>query len=452
MILATPEVGARTRRRIAWRLLPFVFVLYLVAYLDRANMSFAALKMNLDLGFSDRVYGLGVAMFFTGYVLFEVPGAIIAERWSARKWTARIMISWGLVTVLSGFVHSPRQFYAARCFLGMAEASFYPAMIVYLTHWIRLSERGRAVAILYAAIPSSAVIGSPLAAWLLGIGWRGIAGWRWLFILEGIPAIFLGVVTLFYLTDWPREATWLTTDEKEWITRELEIEKLAKHETSHYTIWNAFRDRRVLMLLLPCLLANTSSVSVSFWLPTFIKRLSGLPSSRAAVFVLLPAIAGLFGLLINGWHSDKTSERRWHTAIPLACAGACYLLLIPASAHFALAMTVFAMAGSFMFAFYPTFWAMPTMILSESAAAASFGLINSVGHAGDIVGPYIIGDLSTRTGSFLPGFVFIACCYLLAAFFVLRLNIGSPGREAGLPLPHPSAPANIGRGAQDADC
>jgi MFS transporter, ACS family, tartrate transporter len=201
LIPAIPDVGVRTRRRIGWRLLPFVFLLYLVAYVDRANMSFAALKMNLDLGFSDRVYGLGVAMFFVGYVLFEVPGAIIAERWSARKWTARIMISWGLVTILSALVESPGQFYAARFFLGMAEASFFPTMIVYLTHWIRLSERGRAVAILYAAIPSSAVIGSPLAAWLLGIGWRGMAGWRWLFILEGAPAIVLGIITLFYLTD-----------------------------------------------------------------------------------------------------------------------------------------------------------------------------------------------------------------------------------------------------------
>jgi MFS transporter, ACS family, tartrate transporter len=173
-------------------------------------------------------------------------------------------------------------------------------------------------------------------------------------------------------------------------------------------------------------------------LPSFIKRLSGLPGSKVALLALLPAIAGLFGLLINSWHSDKTGERRWHTAIPLACAGVSYLVLIPASAYFPLAMTLFALGGSFMFAFYPAFWSMPTMILSESAAAAAFGLINSVGHAGDIVGPYIIGDLSTRTGSFVPGFAFIACCYLLAAFFVLRLKLGSPAREGAMPAPHSS--------------
>src|SRR6201993_4250071 len=237
ILAAFSDVGHRARRRIAYRLLPFVFLLYIVNYIDRVNVSFANLRMSADLGFSDRVYGLGVAMFFVGYVLFEVPGAIIVERWSARKWIARIMITWGLATILSGLVHTSRQFYAARFFLGMAEASFFPGMIVYLTHWIRLSERGRAVAILYSAIPSSAVIGAPLAGWLLGISWRGMAGWRWLFILEGVPAIMLGVVTLFYLTDRPKEAKWLAPDEREWITRELELEKEAKKETAHYTIW-----------------------------------------------------------------------------------------------------------------------------------------------------------------------------------------------------------------------
>jgi MFS transporter, ACS family, tartrate transporter len=186
---SSAEIALSARRHIALRLLPFVFLLYVVAYLDRANVSFAALRMNLDLGFTDRVYGLGVAMFYIGYVLFEIPGAIIVERWSARKWTARIMISWGIATIFSGFVHTAAQFYVARFFLGLAEASFFPGMIVYLTHWFRLADRGRAIATLYAAIPASALIGSPIAAWLLGIGWRGLAGWRWLFIFEGVPAI-----------------------------------------------------------------------------------------------------------------------------------------------------------------------------------------------------------------------------------------------------------------------
>src|SRR5580692_5600465 len=212
------DVDMRARRRIAWRLLPFVFLLYVIAQLDRNNVAFANLRMSVDLGFSDRVYGLGVAMFFLGYVLFEVPGAIIVERWSARKWTARILISWGLMTMLSGLVHTAGQFYMVRFFLGLAEASFFPGMIVYLTHWFRQSDRGRAIAILYAALPVSSIFGAPLAGWLLGIAWRGWAGWRWLFVLEGVPAILMGLVTLFYLTDWPREAQWLSPDEREWIS------------------------------------------------------------------------------------------------------------------------------------------------------------------------------------------------------------------------------------------
>lgn len=420
------NVGVRARRRIAWRLLPFVFVLYVVAYLDRANVSFAILKMNIDLGFSDRVYGMGVAMFYLGYVLFEVPGAIIVERWSARKWTARIMISWGLATILSGLVHTAGQFYVARFFLGLAEASFFPGMIVYLTHWFRQSDRGRAIAILYAAVPVSAVIGSPLAGWLLGIGWRGLAGWRWIFFLEGIPAIALGFVTLSYLTDWPRQARWLASDEREWISGELEAEKQAKKEIRNYTIWEAIRDQRTLLLMVPYLLASTGLACILFWLPTFIKRLSGLPNSRVALLVMLPAIAGLFGLILNGWHSDKTGERRWHTVIPLAWVGSAYLLLIPARASFPVALALFVMGGVSMYAYFPSFWAMPTMILSESAAAATFGLINAVGHCGGFFGPYIIGDLSVRTHSFLPGFAFIGSCYLLAALLLIRLKIRNP--------------------------
>ena len=428
-MLLNTEIALSARRHIALRLLPFVFLLYVVAYLDRANVSFAALRMNLDLGFTDRVYGLGVAMFYLGYVLFEIPGAIIVERWSARKWTARIMISWGIATIFSGFVHTAAEFYVARFFLGLAEASFFPGMIVYLTHWFRLADRGRAIATLYAAIPASALIGSPIAAWLLGIGWRGLSGWRWLFIFEGLPAILAGLVTLSYLTDYPSQARWLSLAEREWISTELQSEKQAKKETQAFTIWQAFRDRRILMLLLPYFLANTSNASVVFWLPTFIKRLSGLPSVKVALLVLLPSVAGLLGLFINGWHSDKTGERRWHTAAPLACVGVAYLLVITVSGNFPLAMALFTLAGAFVFAYYPAFWAMPTMILSESAAAATFGLINAVGHCGGFFGPYIIGDLNTRTRSLRPGFAFIAACYLLAALFIARLKVRNPALE-----------------------
>src|SRR5512142_1117741 len=230
------EVGPRASRRVAARLLPFVFLIYIVNYIDRVNVSFANLRMSADLGFSDRVYGLGVAMFYITYVLFEIPGAIIVERWSARKWIARIMISWGIITVLTGFIRSAGQFYAARFLLGAAESSFFPGMIVYLTHWFCARDRSRAIACLYAALPGAALVGSPIAGWLLGVNWPLLTGWRWLFIFEGIPAIVLGIVTIFYMTDRPEQAGWLPPDEQQWLIAELRTELEAKKKTRSYTI------------------------------------------------------------------------------------------------------------------------------------------------------------------------------------------------------------------------
>src|SRR6201984_2897250 len=210
-------IAQRARRRIAWRLLPFLFLLYVICYVDRANVAFANLRMSSDLGFSDSVYGLGVGMFFIEYVLFEIPGAIIVERWSARKWLARIMITWGIATVLTAFVRTGGQFYAARFFVGVAEASFFPGIIVYLTHWFRQADRAKAIAAFYSAVPSAAVAGSLLATWLLRVQWQGLNGWRWIFVMEGIGPIILGIITLFFLTDRPEHARWLPEDERNWI-------------------------------------------------------------------------------------------------------------------------------------------------------------------------------------------------------------------------------------------
>jgi ACS family tartrate transporter-like MFS transporter len=308
------DVGQRAWRRVAWRLLPFAFLIYIVNYLDRVNVSFANLRMSADLGFSDRVYGLGVGMFYVSYVLFEIPGALIVERWSASKWIARIMISWGLTTMLTGFVQTAGQFYAARFLLGLAEASFFPGMIVYLTHWFRLRERSRAIACMYAAVPTASLVGSPIAGWLLGVHWWSLAGWRWLFILEGIPAIALGIVTLFYLTDWPSEARWLPEDERDWLVGELEAEQQAKRKIRDHTIGEAFGDRRVLVLIAAWFLALSGSLGTIYWIPMFVKRLSGASDRAVTSLLVIPAIIGIAGILVNGWHSDRTGERRVHAA------------------------------------------------------------------------------------------------------------------------------------------
>jgi len=420
------EVGQRARLRVAYRLLPFVFLIYIVNYIDRVNVSFANLRMSADLGFSDRVYGLGVGVFYATYVLFEIPGAIIVERWSARKWIARIMISWGFITILTGFVHSAGQFYAARFFLGVAESSFFPGMIVYLTHWFRLRDRSRAIACLYAAVPTSTLIGSPIAGWVLGVHWWQLAGWRWLFILEGTPAILLGIITVFYLTDWPSQARWLRQAERDWLVGELQTELQAKKRFRDFTIMQAFCDRRILLLTAAWFLALTGALGSIYWIPTFVKRLSGSSDRAVTSLLLVPALIGIAGILINGWHSDKKAERRWHAAVPLIAAGLTFGLLIPARHDFPLAISFLLLGSGLFYAFYPVFWSIPTTMLCESAAAATFGLINSIGQLGGFAGPYVIGFLNDRTHSLTASFGFIALVYVAAGGLILSLRIRDP--------------------------
>jgi len=420
------EVGLRTRRRVAFRLLPFVFLIYLVNYIDRVNVSFANLRMSADLGFSDRVYGLGVGVFYFAYVLFEIPGAIIVERWSARKWIARIMISWGIVTILTGFVHSATQFYAARFFLGLAEASFFPGMIVYLTHWFGARDRCRAIACFYAAIPAGLLIGSPLAGWLLGVHWWSLTGWRWLFFLEGIPAILLGIVTIFYLTDRPSQAHWLHASEREWLAAQLQSELHAKKTIRDYTVAQALCDRRVLLLSVASLLAMSGALGSVYWIPTFLKRMSGLSDQTVTLLLVVPALIGIAGMLANAWHSDNKAERRLHTVLPLLVAGLMYCLVIRTGRDPRLAISFLLFGAGALYAFLPTFWAIPTMILCESAAAATLGLINSIGQLGGFVGPYLIGVLNDRTHSLTASFTFIASLYFAAASLILCLRIRDP--------------------------
>jgi len=420
------DVARRARRRIAARLLPFVFLIYIVNYIDRVNVSFANLRISAELGFSDEVYGWGVGVFYLTYVLFEIPGAIIVERWSARKWIARIMISWGIVTALTGFIHTSGQFYIARFVLGIAESSFFPGMIVYLTHWFCSFDRSRAIACLYAAVPAASLIGSPVAGSLLGVHWLHLAGWRWLFILEGIPAVLLGVITLFYMTDRPEQARWLPADEKDWLVGKLREELQSKKKAGDYSITQAFSDRRILRLTTAWFFALTGSLGTIYWIPTFVKRLSGSSDRWVTTILVIPAVVGVAGMLLNGWHSDKTGERQWHTAIPLFAAGMMFICLMLTRHNTSLGM-IFLLAGSgLVYAYYPTFWTIPTLVLSEGAAAATFGLINSVGQLGGLAGNYGIGFLNTRTGSLTASFGLIALVYGVAGTLIVALRKAEP--------------------------
>jgi ACS family tartrate transporter-like MFS transporter len=421
------RLGEHTRHRIALRLLPYLFFLYVIAFLDRMNISTAALEMPHDLGFNDRVMGLGTGIFFLGYILLEIPGSVIVERWSARRWIARIMFSWGIVTIAMAFIRTPHQFYTVRFLLGLAEAGFFPGVIVYLTHWFIYEDRAKAVANFMAAIPLSYIVGSPVSGWLLGVHWLGIRGWRWLFIVEGIPALVFGVVTWFYLTDWPREAKWLRPEERDWISRQLEQEKQAKKSAHAYTIWQALRHRDVLTLTAAYLVDNLASFALSFWMPTMLKRISGLTNFRVALLVAVPYMVAVVAMQANGWHSDRTAERRWHTAIPLLVAAAALLPLSLAELGTTASVFLFSLALAGLLAFVPSFWAMPSAFLCGSAAAVSTGAINcaAVG-LGGFAGPALLGYLVTRTHSFRSGFACLVGALIVAGLLTLTLRVRRP--------------------------
>jgi sugar phosphate permease len=304
-------------------------------------------------------------------------------------------------------------------------------MIVYLTHWFCSLDRSRAIACLYAAVPAASLIGSPVAGWLLGVHWLHLPGWRWLFILEGIPAVVLGVVTLFYMTDRPAQASWLPEDEREWLVNKLQQELQAKKKVCNYTIGKAFSNPRILQLIAAWFFALTGSLGTIYWIPTFVKRLSGSSDRWVTTLLVIPALLGIAGMLINGWHSDKTAERRWHTAAPLFAAGLMFTLLMFTRHNTSLAILFLLLGSGFLYAYYPTFWTIPTLVLSESAAAATFGLINSVGQLGGFFGNYGIGFLNTRTGSLAASFGFIGLVYGLAGILIVGLKREAE-REAGI--------------------
>lgn len=424
-------LASKTVRKIGLRLLPFLFLLYIIAFLDRVNVGFAGMEMTRDLSFSDRVFGLGAGIFFVGYVVFEIPGALLVERWSARRVIARILITWGVVTVLVALVRTPGQFYAARFLLGAAEAGFFPGVVVYLTHWFRHEDRAKAAALFMAAIPVANVIGSPLAGAILSVHWAGWPGWRWLFVLEGIPAVVLGVVTVFYLPDWPNDARWLEPEEREWISQELTQERKANPQATGVSIGQALRMPKVILLTLVYFLAVTGIYGFVVWFPTILKRTTGFSNLKVTLLAALPYLAGVVAMLFNGWHSDRTRERRWHTAIPLFVGAVCLCATLFTGRHLLLAFALMVIVGACTTAFLPSFWPLPTQFLSAAAAAASIGLINALGNLGGFLGPYAMGFLRSLTGSFAAGLTVLLLCMAAGGVLVLLLPAQEHERRGG---------------------
>ena len=402
----------RTRQKIALRLLPFLFVLYIVNYVDRTNLGFAAIGMARDLGFSDRVFGLGAGIFFASYMALQVPGALLVERWSARRVISGCMIAWGMLTVLTGLVQTPWQLYAARLVLGAAEASFFPGVIVYLSHWFQTTYRAKATSNFMAAIPISFVIGSPIAGWIISHRWLEVSGWRWLFLAEGIPAILLGVVTFFYLTDRPAEANWLGPESLAWVEERLRLER--GRGSKPMPAREALRSLPVLVLAAAYFMNNPAAYVFMFWFPTMLKRMAGVSDLRLGLLGAVPFTACFVAMQVNGWHSDRQPERKWHATVPLLIAVGGWIGLALGPQSLATAMVLFTMVALGT-ASISVFFSMPAEILSQSAAAAAVGIISTMGNISSFLSPYLFAFLKTRTGSFTAGLWAVAVVALTGA-------------------------------------
>ena len=420
---ATPELGRATLTKVGWRLLPFLLLLYVVAWIDRVNIGFAALQMNEDLGFSATVFGLGAGIFFWGYALFEVPSNLILVRVGARFWIARIMITWGVVSVAMLFVQGPVSFYLLRFLLGVAEAGFLPGIIYYLSSWYPAAERARAVSWFMVAIPVSTVIGAPLSGVILELdGLHGLEGWQWLFLLEGVPAVVLGFVVLAFLTDSPDKAEWLAPAERAWLIERIRGEQRSVEERHGASAWWApIAHPTVWLLALILFACQTGSYGLTFWIPQIVQGLSGYSDFTVSMISALPYAAAAVGMIAIGVSSDRTGERLLHIAIPCAIGGLGFI----ASAYFTsplpgmIALTIAAVGD---LGTRGPFWALPTRFLTGSAAAAGIALINTMASFGGLVGPSAVGIMRDLTGSFAGGLVFLAVLLILAAGATLMLR------------------------------
>lgn len=469
------SVAERAHKRITWRLMPFLLLLYFLAYIDRTNVGVAALDMKKSmgeggLGFDDAIIGIGAGIFFIGYFLLEIPGTLIVEKWSASKWIARIMISWGVIASLMGLIGTPyleflcvvdwcavfrpvtaalgsitslmgvnppemqncncemKQFYFLRFLLGLAEAGFFPGIIVYLSHWFRYSDRAKAKSQFMIGLPVATILGLPLSQWIMHkIQWGGAAGWRWVYIIEGIPSVILGVVTIFYLTDKPAQAKWLPEDEKKWIMDELARERREKQAGAQLGFWqevlHAFKKKETLLLCAIYLAVVIGYYGLTFFIPAITARMQGRSVAEQTIIAMLPYVCGLITMLWNAKHSDQTGERRIHTVWPLLLGAVALGVASMAIDNLPVAVICLCLAGVGLHAYLPVFWTWPTAFMTSAMAATAVGLINSVGNLGGYFGPQVVGQMRKQSGSYVPGLRFLAVCVLVSGLLALLLKL-----------------------------
>ncbi|WP_180970461.1 MFS transporter [Burkholderia sp. WAC0059] len=434
-----------TMRRVMWRTVPLLILCYIASYLDRVNISYAALTMNHQLGFSSSVYGLGAGVFFLTYFLFEVPSNMMLHRLGASRWIARILLTWGVLSGAMGFIPQiahltglgPQTvFYVIRLLLGAAEAGFFPGVIFYLTLWFPEAYRARVVGYFMAAMPVAGVVGGPLCGWILGLnGVPGMAGWQWLFVLEAVPAIVLGFVVLFRLADRPERAAWLAPDQLAWLVAELGREQRQVQHRARHSVWQAMTNPMVIALSLIYFSMTYLNYTLGFFLPTIIHDF-GLSDQKTGLMATIPSAVGAVCMAFWGWHSDRKDERKWHLAFALAVGSVCYLAA--SLMHTPLAIIVcFCIAAFGIYGAMPVFWTLPSTFLSGASAAAGIAVINAIANLSGFTGPYLMGWLKSVTGGYTAGMLAAAilggiATLTVAGFGRHRFPVGQPAMQDGL--------------------
>jgi ACS family tartrate transporter-like MFS transporter len=418
MTNSVPDISVEERaviRKAALRLLPFLCLLYFVAFLDRVNVGFAALTMNQDIGLSSSAYGFGAGIFFLGYFLFEVPSNLALKRFGARRWIARIMVTWGLVSIAMAFVEGPVSFWILRFLLGVAEAGFFPGIILYLTFWFPNRVRGAIIGYFLLANPLSSVIGAPLSTALLGTSLFGLAGWQTMFIVEGLPAVLLGVAVLHWLRDSPSQAEWLTARERGVLTAAVARDQRA---SQHSSLREGLVNPRVWLFAIVYFGLNLGVYGFGFWAPQMIKALGGFTNEQTGLVTVIPYACGALAMFLWGRHSDRTGERRWHLTAP-ALLGAIGFMCGSLAADVQLAMACYTLGAVGIFAALPVFWTLPSAMLTDRAAAGGIALINSIGTLSGVLGPVMIGRLNDATGNYAAGLFLLS--FSMAVAGVLNL-------------------------------
>ena len=426
-------------KRVTRRLIPFAFLCYVVAYIDRVNIGFAADALQRDLGLSDAAYGVGAGLFFLGYCLFEIPSNLILERVGARRWMARIMVLWGLVSMGTMFVTDTTTFYVARVLLGIAEAGFFPGMVLYLTYWIPAAERARTGALFMMAAPIAMIVGAPASEALLKLdGLAGLRGWQWLFVIEGLPAVILGVAALWVLTDRPEQATWLSGPERAWLADTMRRERADLPGSHQGSLLRSLASGKVWLLAAIYFLNALVTYGIFLWLPRILRESSGLHGFALSAITAIPFAAALIGMVVIGRHSDRTGERKWHVAACAFTAAAGLLVAVAFQSSLPLLVLGFTLSQLGQRSILSVFWAIPPMFLGGAAAAAGIALINSIGNLGGAVGPSVMGWLREGTSTYTAGLLVLACVLVLEAVLVISLRL--PGRSAPLNVSQPAVP------------